>query len=177
VATQLDIVESVRSRRTAGRRIKNELATTRTVLLRIAAGEAPRPNDIVRHSAYGEWAQFGASLEEALCSVAAEHLERVAQSIADEIIPYAEEAVNQWPVRTGESKNGLNMSFLVVNGALNVIFRGEASYTYMIRWGVETKGAPAGAIGQSVWATLFRNPARPLSKRIAKRVMERTNGR
>lgn len=177
MATQYDDLQLERRRATAGRRIKNELATTRTILRQIAAGEAPRPDDIARHSKHGEWAQFGASLEEALCSVAAEHLDRVAQSIADEIIPYAEEAVDQWPVNTGYSKDGLNMSFLVVNGALNVVFRGEAAYTYIMRWGTGTKNVPPGAIGKSVWATLFRNPARPLSKRIAKRVMEKANGR
>jgi hypothetical protein len=97
-------------------------------------------------------------------------------ALAAEVVPWIEEGVRRWPVATGDSKNGLNVSFSNEDGALTVILKGDEPYTYVLRWGSRDPFAQAAEVGKSAWATLFRSQAMRISKRIAKRVFGGGNG-
>jgi hypothetical protein len=177
VATQLDKATRARNRATAGKRILGELAIMERTLRGLAEGQELKPADFTRRIVTGDWVSFDASLNAALANVTSSRLDRVARAMADELVPFVRDAVDKWPVDTGLSKNGLNVTFPETNGALTVILKGDAPYTYVVKWGANDPNTPSGQEGKSAWATLFRRPAMNLSKRIAKRVVGENNGR
>lgn len=177
MARKVDEAARARARATSGKRILGELARLDQTLRALADGQALTAGDFARRPTSGDWVSFDDSLNAALATVTSSRLDRVANAMAAELVPFVSDAVERWPVDTGQSKNGLNITFPPVRTGLAVVLKGDAPYTYVVKWGARDPNTPAGQVGKSAWATLFRSQAMNVSKRIAKRVVGENNGR
>jgi len=172
----IDEATRARARASSGKRILGQLANARDALSRVADGQALTPGAFGSRKSTAIGAGVDSALNDALAAMTDTHAQRVAAALAAEVVPWIEEGVRRWPVATGKSKNGLNVSFSNEDGALTVILKGDEPYTYVLRWGSRDPFAQAAEVGKSAWATLFRSQANRISKRIAKRVFGGGNG-
>jgi len=151
-------------RAVASRRVSAQIEAVAAQLDQAAAGVALTAGDIPRRTGPG-WAHFDGTLADTLAAMTLDTAQRTAEALRREWLPVVREAVDRWPVETGKSLEGLNLSFDASSGALRSRLSSEAAYTYFIRY-------PGGG-KRMVWDESVRKPARL----VARRIIDRLTGR
>jgi hypothetical protein len=108
--------------------------------------------------------------DDGVAVAAANYIDAVAPALGGAIrrhfVPFARNAIDNWPVRTGTSKALMLPSLDVNDGTARMRLSNSAKYSYMIRWGKQSR-APGTRPGQNVWQTLAERPHREVVGAIA----------
>ena len=168
-ATAIARAEAAQSKLAAAQAALVQAAKQKASARLTAKVEAKRRRDMVK----GAWIAADATVTR----LTLQWLNLVARPVADamraEVIPLAEKAFDLWPIRTGQSRDGLTLD-VSRKGETQIIarFSGHAGYSYLIKYGrraTSVKGRLPQ--GKHVWTALVRKPFKGAEQRIAERIV------
>lgn len=126
-----------------------------------------------RRKARGDWVQAGADLTTATIELMRMVARPVAEAIEENMIPLAEYAIAGWPVKSGRSRDALQVHVRATSEEVTTSFINDVAYVMYIKRGTHSRYSATADTpenlrqGRPAWVDLARRPFRGMADTIA----------